>query len=128
MPNFIAANLKDTSYPFGEKNVSFIWSADDESESLVYTKSNESEFFLTVKKRENDYVIKGEKITRPASLGLLQSALVCYRDLNTSNIKSEAIAIKNDKQLEKKEYIFNDKEFLEYLRTSKFKKIYIISN
>lgn len=125
MPNFIAANLKDTSYPFGEKNVSFIWSADDESESLVYTKSNESEFFLTVKKRENDYVIKGEKITRPASLGLLQSALVCYRDLNTSNIKSEAIAIKNDKQLEKKEYIFNDKEFLEYLRTSEFKKIYI---
>ncbi|WP_168236920.1 tRNA (guanosine(46)-N7)-methyltransferase TrmB, partial [Campylobacter fetus] len=60
-----------------------------------------------------------------ASLGTIQKALSVYKDLNVLDLKSSTIAIKNEKQLAKKEFILNDIQFLEKLKSGEFKKIFV---
>ncbi|AJB45782.1 tRNA (guanine-N7)-methyltransferase [Campylobacter fetus subsp. testudinum] len=125
MPNFVATALKNLKFPFGADGVEFLWSAKADDESLIYTKVGKKEFFLLVKDKKTEFVVKSDKLTRPASLGAIQKALSVYKDLNVLDLKSSAIAVKNEKQLAKKEFILNDTEFLEKLNSSKFKKIFV---
>ncbi|ALV24913.1 tRNA m7G46 methyltransferase [Campylobacter iguaniorum] len=125
MPNFIATSLKNLEYPFGDDEAQFLWSAKAGEENLIYTMAKDCEFFITVKGKKDNYVIKGEKLTRPARLGVLQKALISFRDLNVNAVKSQAIAIKNEKQLQAKEFILSDVQFLDLLQTTKFKRIFV---
>ena len=125
MPNFIAKNLKPQAYPFGEDEVSFLWKAGGRNSTLVYTKSGSEEFFITVKECEKGFVIKGDKLTKPAQIGLLQNALAKFKKLNCDEILSEAIAVKNTRLTQKTPYIADTKEFLEILKEPKFNKIFI---
>ena len=130
MPNFIARNLKNTPYPFGAGEVEFLWEARGrKGERLVYTKSGDENFFIEVKKNaaRNAFVIKGEKVTKPARIGLLQNALKIYRDLNTSEILSEAFAVKNTRLTQKASEILDLKELSENFDdlAAKFDEIFI---
>ena len=130
MPNFIARNLKNTPYPFGAGEVEFLWEARGrKGERLVYTKSGDEIFFIEVKKNaaQNAFVIKGEKVTKPARIGLLQNALKIYRDLNTSEILSEAFAVKNTRLTQKASEILDLKELSENFDdlAAKFGEIFI---
>ena len=124
MPNFIAKNVNFTPKECGE--ISFLWEARGrQGVSLVYTKSSSEEFFITLKKRENDWVVKGEKLTKPAKIGLLQNALVKFKELYCDQILSEAIAVKNTRLTQKDSAIFDVSELLENLKQSEFESKFI---
>ncbi|MDL0088429.1 tRNA (guanosine(46)-N7)-methyltransferase TrmB [Campylobacter gastrosuis] len=129
MPNFIAKNLKNRAYPFGKDDVEFLWEASDKSHSLIYTKSGDESFFIVKKQdqKSQNFIIKGEKLTKPAKIGLLQKALLIYKDENTSQIISEAMAYKPAKLPKNGEFILNINTFIDDFNElkSRFSKIFI---
>lgn len=124
MPNIVAKNLKNVELPVKFNEVEFIWEAKSNDEKLVYTKALGCEFCLVVKDRGNSYVIKCDKLTRPAKLEAVQMALEAYRQLFASDVISQATAVKKPKNLESK-YIINSDELLNRLEDCEYKRIFV---
>ena len=124
MPNIVAKNLKNVELPVKFNEVEFIWEAKSNDEKLVYTKALECEFCLVVKDRGNSYVIKCDKLTRPAKLEAVQMALEAYKQLFASDVISQATAVKKPKNLESK-YIINSDELLNRLEDCEYKRIFV---
>lgn len=124
MPNIVAKNLKNVELPVKFNEVEFIWEAKSNDEKLVYTKALGCEFCLVVKDRGNSYVIKCDKLTRPAKLEAVQIALEAYRQLFASDVISQATAVKKPKNLESK-YIINSDELLNRLEDCEYKRIFV---
>ena len=111
MPNFIASSLKELSFPFGNDKVKFLWQANGRNERLIYTKNEEESFFLVVKPGKNGIVAKGEKLTKPAKVGLLQEALELFKEQNCNGIISQAFAVKKTNLTKKVIEILSLEEF-----------------
>ena len=124
MPNIVAKNLKNVELPVKFNEVEFIWEAKSNGEKLVYTKALGCEFCLVVKDRGNSYVIKCDKLTRPAKLEAVQMALEAYKQLFASDVISQATAVKKPKNLESK-YIINSDELLNRLEDCEYKRIFV---
>lgn len=124
MPNIVAKNLKNVELPVKFNEVEFIWEAKSNDEKLVYTKALGCEFCLVVKDRGNSYVIKCDKLTRPAKLEAVQMALETYKQLFASDVISQATAVKKPKNLESK-YIINSDELLNRLEDCEYKRIFV---
>ncbi|WP_086287587.1 tRNA (guanosine(46)-N7)-methyltransferase TrmB [Campylobacter sp. P0085] len=124
MPNIVAKNLKNVELPVKFNEVEFIWEAKSNDEKLIYTKALECEFCLVVKDRGNSYVIKCDKLTRPAKLEAVQMALEAYKQLFASDVISQATAVKKPKNLESK-YIINSDELLNRLEDCEYKRIFV---
>ena len=124
MPNIVAKNLKNVELPVKFNEVEFIWEAKSNDEKLIYTKALECEFCLVVKDRGNSYVIKCDKLTRPANLEAVQMALEAYKQLFVSDVISQATAVKKPKNLESK-YIINSDELLNRLEDCEYKRIFV---
>lgn len=124
MPNIVAKNLKNVELPVKFNEVEFIWEAKSNDEKLVYTKALGCEFCLVVKDRGNSYVIKCDKLTRPAKLEAVQMALEAYKQLFVSDVISQATAVKKPKNLESK-YIINSDELLNRLEDCEYKRIFV---
>ncbi|WP_086278121.1 tRNA (guanosine(46)-N7)-methyltransferase TrmB [Campylobacter devanensis] len=124
MPNIVAKNLKNVELPVKFNEVEFIWEAKSNDEKLIYTKALECEFCLVVKDRGNSYVIKCDKLTRPANLEAVQMALEAYKQLFASDVISQATAVKKPKNLESK-YIINSDELLNRLEDCEYKRIFV---
>ncbi|WP_086232776.1 tRNA (guanosine(46)-N7)-methyltransferase TrmB [Campylobacter devanensis] len=124
MPNIVAKNLKNVELPVKFNEVEFIWEAKSNDEKLIYTKALGCEFCLVVKNRGNSYVIKCDKLTRPAKLEAVQMALEAYKQLFASDVISQATAVKKPKNLESK-YIINSDELLNRLEDCEYKKIFV---
>lgn len=124
MPNIVAKNLKNVELPVKFNEVEFIWEAKSNDEKLVYTKALGCEFCLVVKNRGNSYVIKCDKLTRPAKLEAVQMALEAYKQLFASDVISQATAVKKPKNLESK-YIINSDELLNRLEDCEYKRIFV---
>lgn len=124
MPNIVAKNLKNVELPVKFNEVEFIWEAKSNDEKLVYTKALGCEFCLVVKDRGNSYVIKCDKLTRPAKLEAVQMALEAYKQLFASDVISQATAVKKPKNLESK-YIINSDELLNRLEDCEYKRIFV---
>lgn len=124
MPNIVAKKLKNVELPVKFNEVEFIWEAKSNDEKLVYTKALGCEFCLVVKDRGNSYVIKCDKLTRPAKLEAVQMALEAYKQLFASDVISQATAVKKPKNLESK-YIINSDELLNRLEDCEYKRIFV---
>ncbi|WP_086234628.1 tRNA (guanosine(46)-N7)-methyltransferase TrmB [Campylobacter devanensis] len=124
MPNIVAKNLKNVELPVKFNEVEFIWEAKSNDEKLIYTKALGYEFCLVVKDRDNSYVIKCDKLTRPAKLEAVQMALEAYKQLFASDVISQATAVKKPKKLESK-YIINSDELLNRLEDCEYKRIFV---
>jgi len=75
MPNFIAKKAHVGSLPREKNGVKFKQIFIGRACDLILCECEESEFFITLKPKNTSFVIKGEKLTRPAKIGLLQRAL-----------------------------------------------------
>ncbi|WP_086306797.1 tRNA (guanosine(46)-N7)-methyltransferase TrmB [Campylobacter devanensis] len=124
MPNIVAKNLKNVELPVKFNEVEFIWEAKSNDEKLIYTKALGCEFCLVVKDRGNSYVIKCDKLTRPAKLEAVQMALEAYKQLFASDVISQATAVKKPKNLDSK-YIINSDELLNRLEDCEYKRIFV---
>ncbi|MGP1485112.1 MAG: tRNA (guanosine(46)-N7)-methyltransferase TrmB [Campylobacter sp.] len=126
MPNFITSKINQSPYKSVQSNISFDWVAYGRNVNLIFTCAHGEKFFLLTKKRdEKSYVVKGEKLTKPAKIGLLQKALVEFKQSNCSEIVSEAIAVKNTHLIDTNSPVKNVSEILEILNSKKWSKIFI---
>ena len=122
MPNFIASSLKPAPYSSNSADVKFAWSATGRNCDLLLTKVYDEEFFLLIKKRdEKSYVIKGEKLTKPAKIGLLQKALIEFKQSNCVGVISESMAIKKTHLTAQKSASKSVGELLEILKAKNIK-------
>lgn len=125
MPNFVAKSINSPKFPFFCEDVSFLWLAKSKFDDIVLAKVENEEFFITIKKREHNFVIKGEKITRPAKVGLLQKALSVFKSEFCKDVLSDTISIKKNRLLKQTPLLVDEERLLEILSKTEFKKIFI---
>lgn len=116
MPNFIAKKARVGSLPREKNCVKFKQIFIGRACDLILCECEESEFFITLKPKNNSFVIKGEKLTRPAKIGLLQHALHEFKGEFCDEIISEAFAISPNSLIKKKETpIKSESEILTFI-------------
>lgn len=109
MPNFKCKSVKELSLPFEKDGVCFEWLGQNERTRLIYTAVEQGAFFVQVgQNAKNEFIIKGEKHSKPEQIGLLQKALLVFRDNFCQNVISEAFALKHTRLLTQSAYIQND--------------------
>ncbi|MSN96495.1 tRNA (guanosine(46)-N7)-methyltransferase TrmB [Campylobacter sp. FMV-PI01] len=119
MPNFIASNIKKINFPSTRDGVSFLKIARGRKVDFILTSVKNETFFITIKPKNDKFVIKGEKLTRPAKIGLLQKSLEIFRDEFCSGIIKNAIKFNKNSLLENIGIIKNSDEALIYLKNAK---------
>lgn len=119
MPNFITKNLTKPTLPFEKDGVRFISYAKGRKVDFILTEAKDEQFFITLKPKELGYVIKGEKLTRPAKVGLLQKSLEVFRDEFCSNILSNAINFSKNSLTKNSSIIKNELQILDLIKESK---------
>ena len=109
MPNFKCKSVREISLPFEAKGVCFEWSAQNERTRLIYTAVEQGSFFVQVgQNAKNEFIIKGEKHSKPEQIGLLQKALLVFKENFCDEILNEAFALKHTRLLAQSAYIQND--------------------
>ncbi len=109
MPNFKCKSVKEISLPFEAKGVCFEWLGQNERTRLIYTAVEQGAFFVQVgQNAKNEFIIKGEKHSKPEQIGLLQKALLVFKENFCDEILNEAFAIKHTRLLAQSAYIQND--------------------
>ena len=115
MPNFIAKKARVDSLPREKNCVKFKQIFIGRACDLILCECEESEFFITLKPKNNSFVIKGEKLTRPAKIGLLQHALHEFKGEFCDEIISEAFAISPNSLIKKETPIKSESEILTFI-------------
>ena len=115
MPNFIAKKARVGSLPREKNGVKFKQIFIGRACDLILCECEESEFFITLKPKNNSFVIKGEKLTRPAKIGLLQHALHEFKGEFCDEIISEAFAISPNSLIKKETPIKSEGEILTFI-------------
>ena len=101
MPNFICKALDLAPLPTKRGKSEFISIATELRDGaktdvrLVLTRLNDERFLLIIKKRaDGAYIIKGDKISKPTNIAILQSALSDFKQAFCKQIISNAITSK----------------------------------
>lgn len=128
MPNFIAKKAHVGSLPREKNGVKFKQIFIGRVCDLILCECEESEFFITLKPKNNSFVIKGEKLTRPAKIGLLQRALHEFKSEFCDEIISEAFAISQNSLIKKETPIKSESEILTFVNENLQAKFDEISN
>lgn len=123
MPNIVFENLKNFSLPFSNGDSEFLAKFDSKFESLILAKTKFGEFFLTLKNKENGYVLKSDKITKPADTSPLHKALIDFSSFVASGVKFSTLKEKD--RIKKQGVVAQISDFLQEVRNSKFDKIFI---
>lgn len=124
MPNFRAKDIKNSPLPFSWAGVDFIaryasvYKQNESGDSLILAKTQNVRFFLQLKKFKDGYIIKAEKISRPADASLVQCALNAFKEHEAIGLINEAIASKPSPALPK-ENVWDLKEAIELLASPK---------
>ena len=109
MPNFKCKSVREISLPFEAKGVCFEWLGQNERTRLIYTAVEQGAFFVQVgQNAKNEFIIKGEKHSKPEQIGLLQKALLVFKENFCDEILNEAFALKHTRLLAQSAYIQND--------------------
>ena len=126
MPNFVTSSINTAPYVSASEDIKFGWSAVGRNVNLILAEACGEEFFLLTKKRdEKSYVVKGEKLTKPAKIGLLQKALTEFKERNCKGVISEAIAVKKTHLTQKDSAVKDIAELIEILKRKERDKIFI---
>ncbi len=77
MPHIVAKNIEVPQLPLNRGEFEYLWVAKalNGDEQLVGVRYKDLRFLLKIKPKEGRYVIKGDKITRPAPTYILKEAL-----------------------------------------------------
>lgn len=101
MPNF---HVKEFSLPklpneFGDTKFEFI-ATSTLGEVLLMSECHKQKMLLKIQKNEDGFLIKGDKITRPSQVSILQKALKDLRDFSGAKPSYSNIDAKKQKDLE----------------------------
>lgn len=125
MPNFITKEVKGLNLPFIRDSVEFLQLAKGRNLDLILVRNNGEEFFIAIKKKQNEFIIKGEKVTKPAKIGLLQQSLKIFEQEFCGAIKSRSFGVNPNKLLQNNTLLSTHNELLQRLAAHKFKKLFI---
>lgn len=126
MPNFRAKNISLKPLPFSENGVEFKALAKGSNGiNLLLCQCEGSEFFITLKPFDDKVVAKGEKISRPAQIGLLQKALIALKNSCASDVINEAIALKKTRILKQDPHIILASNLTQTIDLLGFKKLFV---
>ncbi len=77
MPHIVAKKIELPSFPFRRGELEYLWKADaiDSNERLIGVRYEDLQFLLEIKQKEGRYVIKADKVTRPAPTYIVKMAL-----------------------------------------------------
>lgn len=120
MPNFHTKTYNQPTLPtkFGETQFQFV-ATSSRGEVLVMSKCSGEDFLLKVNKNKNGYLIKGDKITRPSQVAILQRALMDFRDASNAEATLSNIESKKIKSLEISPYLKKMDYFADEFQTDK---------
>lgn len=125
MPNFIAKSLKEISLPFKSGEICLKERFKGRVLDLVLVENGGEEFFMSIKPKKSEYIIKGEKITRPAKIGLLEQVLKSFENNFCGEIKSESFIVNKNSLIKKESPIKSENEILALIKESKYKEIHL---
>jgi tRNA (guanine-N7-)-methyltransferase len=99
MPNFITDKFVKPLLPFKDGGYSFLWEVSSKNSSYIMVEGDNSKFFIVIKsKKDGLYVVKADKISRPAQVGFLQQALEIYAKKAQSNILFSSVKSSKSKR------------------------------
>lgn len=94
MPNFHTKEFIEPTLPVSFAQTRFKYAAYSEKEQLIMCECSKHQFFVKIYAKGDYYLIKGDKITRPTQVSILQQALRDLRDVtkttpHNSNIDAQ---------------------------------------
>ena len=120
MPNFHAKEFVEPTYPssYGKSDFEFV-AVSKRGDRLVMSHTQDCDMLLKVNKNKKGYLIKGDKITRPSQVAILQQALKDYRDLSKTETTNSNIDSKKEKSLKISPYLKSMEYFADSFKTTK---------
>lgn len=120
MPNFHAKGFIEPKYPasYGESSFEFV-ALSSRGDRLVMSHIEENDMLLQINKNKDSFLIKGDKITRPSQVAILQQVLKDYRDLTKTKPTNSNIDSKKDKTLKVSPFLKTMEYFADSFRTDK---------
>jgi tRNA (guanine-N7-)-methyltransferase len=120
MPNFHAQEFSLPSLPLRGEDTSFEFSAHAPcGEVLVMSECHKQKLLLKIQKSKKGFLIKGDKITRPSQVSILQKALLELRELTNTKSFYSNIESKKQKNLEISPFLKKMDYFADEFQTSK---------
>jgi len=120
MPNFHAKEFSEPTYPssYGKSKFEFV-ALSSKGDRLVMSHTQDCDMLLKVNKNKKGYLIKGDKITRPSQVAILQQALKDYRDLTKTETTNSNIDSKKEKTLKISPFLKTMEYFADSFKTTK---------
>jgi len=120
MPNFHAKEFQEPTYPseYGKSKFEFV-ATSSRGEKLVMSHTQDCDMLLKVNKNVKGYLIKGDKITRPSQVAILQQALKDYRDLTKTKTTNSNIDSQKQKSLKVSPYLKSMEYFADEFKNHK---------
>ena len=120
MPNFHATTFKEPSYPssYGKSEFEFV-AVSKRGDRLVMSHTQDCDMLLKVNKNKKGYLIKGDKITRPSQVAILQQALKDYRDLSKTETTNSNIDSQKQKSLKISPFLKSMEYFADEFKSNK---------
>lgn len=120
MPNFHTKTFIHPPYPssFGKSHFDAL-ALCARGERLIVSHCQGQELLLKINETDNGFLIKGDKITRPSNVAILQQALQDFRDLAKMETTSSNIEHKKIKSLEISPYFKTMEYFSNHFETTK---------
>lgn len=120
MPNFHAKEFVEPVYPssYGKSSFEFV-AHSNRGDRLVMSHLEDNDMLLQINKNKDSYLIKGDKITRPSQVALLQQVLRDYRDLTNTIPTNSNIDSKKEKTLKVSPYLKTMEYFADSFKTDK---------
>jgi len=120
MPNFHAKEFVEPVYPsnYGKSSFEFV-AHSNRGDRLVMSHLEDNDLLLQINKNKDSYLIKGDKITRPSQVALLQQVLRDYRDLTNTIPSNSNIDSKKEKTLKVSPFLKTMEYFADSFKTDK---------
>lgn len=120
MPNFHAKDFIEPVYPASYQKSSFEFVAlSNRGDRLVMSHFEDNDLLLQITKNKDSFLIKGDKITRPSQVAILQQVLKDYRDLTKTKPTNSNIDAKKEKTLKVSPFLKTMEYFADSFQTSK---------
>lgn len=125
MPNLVVKKLKDIKLPFEKDGVKFKFRAKGRVLDFIFCEVENVKFFISIKDRDGKIVVKGEKLSKPTNIGLLQKALKVFKESYCEEIVSEAILLENPQDFEENRVVVKTESIFDEIKNSGYKQVFI---
>lgn len=106
MPNFVCAQLDEFKFPAKIGECEFLWQKWELKQGkrtdnrVVFVSCDDDKFLLNIRAKDDGFVVKGDKITKPANISHLHSALNAIKAAYAKGVVADTLSTKNSEKLQ----------------------------